>query len=269
MTAECIATITSAFHSLAAAHCALPSGSDSRPPLLALSGSFDDIRHPAPALLMADLPATSAANLVDLIKTLSTHTPPGLTLGGVLSGSMTWKLLATDAAQFEGSLLLKGGTLQADPESKTPIVVGDAVLRPANAPAPPPPTGSARARTARAPLPDISPTPDANTLLLLPSTLTLGAHEPAILDGRFSSSGYTLHLTGNATPERLAALAAALPQFAKGLPIPPVKPAGPNPPPPAPIHLDLVSTTPWGGDPAWSVAAPVPQPPAPRRRPRR
>ena len=61
VTTECTATVTSAFHSIASAHCAIPSGSSSAPPLLSFSGSLEDIRRPGPASISAELPPTPAS----------------------------------------------------------------------------------------------------------------------------------------------------------------------------------------------------------------
>jgi AsmA protein len=104
-----------------------------------------------------------------------------------------------------------------------------------------------RTRTA-APAPPIN-----GEFILAPTTLNLGAKDPAQIEGRFDHSGYQFHLTGSALPSRLLALGAALPQFGDGL-------ADALPPPskdaPAraelPIRLDLTSTRQWFGPQTWS-----------------
>ena len=261
---ECTANVTSAFHSIASAHCAIPSGSSSAPPLLSFSGSLDDIRRPGPTSISAELPPTPASNLVGLLQTLSTRTPERLTLGGILSGTVSYDVLATSATELRGNILLTGGTLAANPDVKFPIVLGDALLVTGTDASPATSTNS-RKHTAHQP-DQPTPTTEAGTFTLQPTTLTLGAREPAVLDGTITPDGYTLHLAGNATTERLAALAAAVPQFATGLPKPPAKSAAASATPPTPIHLDLTTTTLWGHQPIWQQAIPAPQPPNPRRK---
>ncbi|RXH54421.1 AsmA family protein [Granulicella sibirica] len=264
VTTECTATVTSAFHSITSAHCAIPANSSSAPPLLSFSGSLDDIRHPGPTSVSAELPPTPAANLVGLLQTLSTRTPERLTLGGVLSGTVSYNVLATSATELKSNILLKGGTLAATPDAKSSIAMGDAILTTETGSHPAALTPSRR-RSSNQPE-RATQSGEEGTFTLQPTTLALGAREPAILNGTITPEGYTLHLAGSATPERLAALSVAVPQLANGLPKPLAKTAAASATPTAPIHLDLTTTSLWGHQPIWEETAPAPQTPSTHRR---
>jgi hypothetical protein len=231
MTAECTATVGNAFHAITTAHCAIPNGSN--PPYLTASGSLADVRHPGAATLTFELPATPAADLTGILQTISQRIPQRLTLGGILSGKMSWQ---TDAPTLTGTLTLKAGTIQIDPNDKSPILLGDLTLRPADEPAP---------AKSHHPAPSGSP----STLLLQPSTIALGGREPAQIEGRLDLTGATLHLTGNVTPQRMTALTAALPQFGDGL-----NKVLPDAGETTPIHLDLTATRPWNAAQTWQAA---------------
>ncbi|HEX4576923.1 MAG TPA: hypothetical protein VH117_06205, partial [Edaphobacter sp.] len=120
-----------------------------------------------------------------------------------------------------------------------------------------------------APIPDphrhphLTPVSLPSGFQLAPTTLALGGKDPATLDGRFDTTGYTLHLTGMASAARLHALAVALPQFGDGLAevLPTNRAAGP-------FRVDLTATRPWGEAQTWTdnTARPVSPKPRPRRR---
>jgi AsmA protein len=88
----------------------------------------------------------------------------------------------------------------------------------------------------------------------------LGGKDPAILEGHFDTTGYTLHLTGMASIARLHALAAALPPFGDGLAevLPANRAAGP-------FRIDLTATRPWGAAQTWTDNAARPTLPHLRR----
>jgi len=75
----------------------------------------------------------------------------------------------------------------------------------------------------------------------------LGGKEPAMLDGHLDAAGYTLHLTGMASPARLQALGTALPTFGDGLVkvLPANHAAGL-------LRIDLTAARPWGGAQIWT-----------------
>jgi AsmA protein len=106
------------------------------------------------------------------------------------------------------------------------------------------------------------------SVLLMPVTLPLGGKDPATLEGRFDSSGYTLQLAGSVIAENLLALGAAIPALGDGLSErlddtvatlrtnassnPLSRPAAL---PTAPMPVDLTATRPWGGPQIWSDLA--------------
>ena len=243
---DCDATAASAFHALPEARCTIPLAPSGDAPPLVLTGSLPDIRQPGRATLRASLPPTPARVLTPILQTLSRRIPPRLALGGTLAGTLLYTSLDPVPPVLQGAITLSGATVVELPGQQPPIVVGDTTLQ---------------------------PTPP-ESLHLLPTTIALGARDPAILEATFNHTGYILHLTGSALPDRLAVLAHALPQFGDGL-----AEALPAPQPkalPAPIRLDLTATRPWNdvlsgsgtGPQVWQQA-PVRPAPAPRRTSRR
>jgi AsmA protein len=230
MTAECTATTGNSFHAIMTARCAIPNGPN--PPYLTATGSLADIRQAGPATLTVEVPPTQVSDLTGLLRTVSQRVPERLVLGGVLSGTMTWQNGKGPA--LTGSMALKAGTIQASPDDKSPILLGDAVLRPAGEPV---------ATKGRRDAPVGSPA----TLLLMPTTIALGGREPVTLDGRLDPHGISFHVAGVATPQRLAALTSALPPFGDGLQQ--VLPTTGET-----MRLDLTATRPWGGAQTWQAA---------------
>jgi AsmA protein len=80
--------------------------------------------------------------------------------------------------------------------------------------------------------------------------MALGGKEPATLEGRFDATGYTLHLTGMASPSRLLVLGTALPEFGDGLEK--VLPASHVS---AAVPVDLTAVHPWAGAQVWTAAS--------------
>jgi AsmA protein len=82
---------------------------------------------------------------------------------------------------------------------------------------------------------------------LAPTSLALGGKDPAILDGHFDPTGYTLHLEGMASLARLHALITALPPLGDGLDevLPTNRAAGP-------FRIDLTATRTWGAPQTWT-----------------
>jgi len=144
-------------------------------------------------------------------------------------------------------LLITGSKLVRDNTGPQSFVHGDVALR-SVAPAPVNP----RSRRRNAEFVPAPPADDAFTLG--PVLLALGGKEPATLEGRFDSNGYTLHLTGMVTTSRLLELGAALPAFGDGLAkaLPEVRAT-------TPFRVDLTAARPWRGTQVWMAAAqPVP-----------
>ena len=236
MTTECTATIASSFHAITTAQCAIPNGGSA--PYLTVSGSLPDVRQPGNATVSVELPATPARDLTGMLQTLSQRIPEQLTLGGSVSGKLMWQPGTKDTPAITGAFTWKAGTIQTSPDDKSPVLLGDLTVQPADEPAPVKGRHSAAAGS-------------PSTLLLLPTTITLGGREPAVVEGRFDPAGTSFHLTGNATVQRMAALSAALPQFGDGLND--VLPASAAPT--TPIHLDITSSRPWGAAQTWQAAA--------------
>jgi AsmA protein len=134
-------------------------------------------------------------------------------------------------------MLLTNASLIDPRSSATPLVTGDVTLQSITPPPPPDPRHKQRHPVA----------PPPNGFRLAPITLALGGKDPAILDGHFDNTGYTLHLTGMASIARLHALATALPQFGDGLAdvLPGNRAAGP-------FRIDLTATRTWGATQTWT-----------------
>ncbi len=254
----CAVTVTNAFHSLAAVECSLPPDAAKEDAGLRLSGSLGDIRQRGPAVLEANVTPTPIGNLAALLQTVSARIPERLTLGGMLSGSIRYGPTGENTG-FAGNLLVKGGTIKAGPDEKNPIVLGDLIFRQA---AEAPVTAAVgRRRAGSRPADDRAIHPvarpdEVGTVVLSPATIALGGREPAVIEGRFDLHGYTLHLSGAATMERLTALSAALPQFGDGL-----REALPQPAGAGPMRLDMTAMRGWGGPQTWrEVTVRVPAP---------
>jgi hypothetical protein len=106
---------------------------------------------------------------------------------------------------------------------------------------------------------------DRWSVLLMPVKLPLGGKDPATLEGRFDSSGYTLQLSGSVILENLLALGAAIPALGDGLKERlddtvatlhtnsfPNSSSRPAALPDAPVPVDLAATRAWGGHQVWS-----------------
>ncbi|HEX4650756.1 MAG TPA: AsmA family protein [Granulicella sp.] len=266
--AECQATATDLFHSFHAIRCSWPPAEASGDKLLALTGDLPDIHHPETASFEIGSPGLPASTLLNWLHVASARTPADETAGGVLTAKISRDPIpaaspanttkpssqpaTSPSTHWTGDLLLHGATLSAPGLGTQPIVLGDLEIS-SPAPTDPAPTKShGRAAHKLAPA-----APTANSsFALAPTTLTLGGKEPALLDGHFDATGYTLHLTGTAVPTRLLAFAATLPQFGDGLPA-----LFPNPGA-APVHIDLTASGAWGTPHVW-IRTPAIAPVAP------
>ncbi len=265
--AECQSTATNLFHAFHDIRCSWPPAAGSDQKVLALTGDIPDVHHPETASFELGTPGVSASTLLNWLHVASARTPADETAGGVLTAKLSRDPLPSTAVSpaasqpvnqpsWTGDLLLHGATLTAPNLGTEPVVLGDlAISSPAPAvPAPTKPHG----RASHQPAPTADPAPNS-TFLLAPTTLTLGGKEPALLEGRFDATGYTLHLTGTAVPTRLLAFATALPQFGDGLPA--LFPT----PTTTPVHIDLTATGTWGTPRIWTrTPSAPPAPPAHR-----
>jgi AsmA protein len=237
--ASCQARARNLFHAFTGIECHWPP-SGSGPAILIATGEVPDTADPGRSTATATLPALPAATLLDWLRLATPHPPTGLLPAGTLAGAVTWNPSAAQA--WSGELDFSGGQLQLDEQK--PIPLGDVLLHSAAA------SGAAQ----------------TSGFDLAPVALALGGKQPATLEGHFDAGGYTLHLTGQATPARLLALADAVPQFGDGLRAL-LEPSAPGPGPPGrnaegaaaniPVRIDLTATRPWGYPQLWRQTAPA------------
>ncbi len=244
---ECEANAAKLFHAFHAIRCSWPPanasasrlglvvGSVDTTRLLALTGEVGDVYDPATVSLQVGAPQLSAETLLEWLRVLSSRMPAEERATGVVTAKFVREAAPGDEvgagrklaanAGWTGDLLLHGGSLTGAVVGRAPIAVGDLALQ--------------------------KDLPADGALVLAPTTLALGGREPMTLDGRLDRSGYTLHLVGMATPERLNALARALPQFGDGMDevLPPTAKSD------VPVRLDVTIARPWGGAQRWSRAA--------------
>ncbi len=257
---QCLATATGAFHTFADIRCNWPPTGTSGPPILAITGSLPDVRQPNLAEFSATTPGLPAATLVDWLHAASSRTPRSLTATGTLTGTLSYKAASSQKQSLSenrpgsltGTLTMAHATLTAPHAGPSPLplidkpspLIDSNITLTSAAPAPPTP----HHRHAAPPAP-------AAGFQLLPVSLDLGGREPATVEGRFDSTGYTLHLTGTATTARVEALATALPSFGDGLAQTLSASRSTTP-----YHVDLTVTRPWGGAPTWTDNATTPRP---------
>ena len=232
---QCQATETSSFHSFPSIQCAWPAAAS---PNVLVTASIPDVRtlNSVTAKLSLDSIPLNAAP--DWLRMASRRIPADLAASGAISGDAeSLPGLADNLSHWDTrlktSLHLQSLTLASPQSALTPLTLGDTTLSftpPTAAPSP-------RAPAVPSPLPAAIP-----GLQLAPTTIDLGGKEPATLDGRIDSTGYTLHLTGMIVLSRLIALGTALPQFGDGLDtvLPTIHPT-------TPIRLDLTASHPWRG----------------------
>ncbi len=282
---QCLATSTAAFHGFDDIRCNWPPSGSSAAPRFAITGTLPDIRHPRSAIVSIVAPGLPAATLLNWLRIATPRVPSDITAAGSLTGNLSYHPASPETpspetaspdttsprrtspapaslAGWTGELVLHAAsliapdaqvssntstTLQAivssrpyealSPAANPSLVLGDVTLISVTQVAIP--TRRSRPR----------PTPPtfANGFVLTPTSLSLGGKEPATLDGRIDSAGYTLHLTGMASTARLLALAAALPPLGDGL-----AEALPNGPAASPYRIDLTATRAWHGPQLWT-----------------
>jgi len=255
---QCLANATSNFFAFENIRCDWPPTASSGAPKLAITGDLPYIRRPASATLNVVVPGLPAATLLEWLHVASPRVPDDIAATGSLAGTLSYHTDSPATAAtlgWTGDLLMTHPTLINPRAGSSSLVVGDVAL---TSPAPePPPTRNAKHQP-------VAPSPPTTSFLLEPTSLALGGKDPAILDGHFDSTGYTLHLTGMASAARMLALAAALPPFGDGLAavLPTNRAAGP-------FRVDLTATRPWGKPQTWTDATAHPTTPHPQRKPHR
>jgi hypothetical protein len=249
---QCLGTATGDFHSFQDIHCSWPPAGSSDPPTLAISGAIPDIRSPHSAAIEIGTPGLPAATLLDWLHVASSRVPADIAASGTLTGSLSYRPDLASPTPWQGEMLLTNASLINPRSSATPLVTGDVTLQSVSPQPPPDPRHKQRHPVA----------PPPNGFQLAPVTLALGGKDPAILDGHFDNTGYTLHLTGMASIARLHALATALPQFGDGLAevLPTNRAAGP-------FRIDLTATRTWRAAQTWTDNTAHPAPPHRDQRP--
>jgi hypothetical protein len=245
-----IGTATGDFHSFQEIHCSWPPAGSSDPPTLAVSGAIPDIRRPNSAAIEISTPGLPAATLLDWLHVASSRVPSTVAASGTLTGTLSYRPDAASPTPWQGEMLLTNAGLVNAGSSAASLVTGDVAVQSVTPPPPPDPRHKQRHPVAFPP----------SGFQLAPTTLALGGRDPAVLDGHFDTTGYTLHLTGMASIARLHALATALPQFGDGLDevLPTNRAAGP-------FRIDLTATRTWGSPQTWTDNTARPIPPHLRR----
>jgi hypothetical protein len=251
---QCHGVATNTFHTYTGATCHWPNDN----PAVFLDVAFPDVRDLTSATGRVNLNGLPAVSLLDWVHILSSRTPSDLVAIGTLTGSLQsqpgliyrWKQWPT---LTDTNLQATNLSLQSAEANLPATQFGDITLQ--TTPPTPAPTPAAKNRKSPA------ASQAAPGLYLLPTTIDLGAPDPATLQGHIDSTGYTLHLTGSVLPSRLVALGKAIPAFGDNLDE--ALPTGPDPT--NPIHIDLTATRPWGGIQQWQDTSSHPAIPTHRK----
>jgi AsmA protein len=236
---ECLGNATNLFHSFDKVRCSWPPSGSSDTQVLMLSGSLPDIHDLRSTTLDVSIPGIPADTLVDWLHVVNQRIPADVTMGGTLTGTISHHPSASPAAQsWQGAMFLTGAKLMSAATGASSLVAGNIAIRSVEQPA-----TKANSHVKHAAPPTI-----ASSFVLAATALALGGKEPATLDGHFDATGYTLHLTGMATPSRLLALANALPELGDGLAKTlPANYAA------TPASIDLTAVRPWKGEQTWTA----------------
>ncbi|WP_035354591.1 AsmA family protein [Edaphobacter aggregans] len=267
--AECFATATGLFHAFEDLRCSWPPAATANTPAIALTGSIPNVHQPRTATLQAGTSGIPASTLLSWLRVATPQVPANLSASGTLSGSLSYNAEGQAGGnadgqappQWQGEFTLHDAGLtlpQTDAGFQTPfqtkaqpstdsLVTGDLLLRSPIRTADPRPRHRAHQHTPAS----------APGFQLAPASLDLGGREPATLEGHFDAEGYTLHITGTATSDRLQTLAQAVPALSEALTeaLAPTHPTGP-------FHIDVTATRPWGTPPTPRAASTT-QPPPP------
>ncbi|MBN9617008.1 MAG: hypothetical protein BGO25_04365 [Acidobacteriales bacterium 59-55] len=266
--AECLGTAANLFHSFNNVRCSWPPTGSSGTQVVMVSGSLPDIRQLDSATVNVSIPGLPADRLLTWLHVLDQRFPDDVSMAGTVTGNLSYHPGYSPGhhsnppapAFWDGAVFVTGAKLASAEAGPPSLLAGDIAIRSEVQPAAAP-----HVRGRRSP----PPPPPTSVFVLEPTALALGGKEPATLEGRFDATGYTLHLSGMATPARLHALAAALPQFGEGLaealPKDPASGPVPNPasnpasgPVPNPVRTDLRAVRQWGAAQVWTQAPPHP-----------
>lgn len=263
--AECLGTAANLFHSFNNVRCSWPPAGSSGTQVVLVSGSLPDIRQLGSATMNVSIPGLPADRLLTWLHVLDQRLPDDVAMAGTVTGHLSYHpgyppghhSNPPAPAFWDGAVFVTGAKLTSAQAGPPSLLAGDIAIRSEAQPvAVPHPRGHRSVPP---------PPPPATVFLLEPTALALGGKEPATLEGRFDAAGYTLHLSGMATPARLHALTAALPAFGEGMAAALSKdPAsatasGPAPSPAStPVHADLRAVRPWGAAQIWTEGQPHP-----------
>ena len=284
--ATCSAIAGDTFHSFASIECHWPPADTSDRSTLIVTADLPDVSRPDSGSANITFPALPASTFFDWLSIATPHPPTGFAGAGTLAGKLAWHPIPGASASvasnspnldWSGELEFSGESLKLPALGPDRVPLGDVLVRSTVQPEEPSPRSHRAGALASA-----QPAGNAG-FDLLPVSLALGGKQPVTLDGHFDANGYTLHLTGNAIPDRVLALGDAVPQLGDGLrqvfgastapaqSVPPATPTvssrgrGPTsfdsetPNLPAadttPIHIDLTATRAWGGPQVWRETA--------------
>jgi AsmA protein len=236
---ECLGTATNLFHSFDNIRCSWPPSGSSGAQVLVASGSLPDIRKLDSATFNVSIPGIPADVLVNWLHVINERVPADVSMAGTLTGSLAYHPGPSPLPSLDGAIFVTGAKLMSPGAGSPSLLAGDVAFHSVTQPG-----IKARPRTKHA-----LPRSISSTFVLAPTEVALGGKEPAMLEGRFDATGYTLHLTGMALPSRLLALGTALPEFGDGLAnvLPPNHATGP-------LRIDLTAVRPWAGAQVWTAA---------------
>ncbi len=256
---ECLGTATNLFHSFDQVRCSWPPSGSSGTQVLMVSGSLPDIRRPQLAVFDVSIPGIPADTLLDWLHVVNERVPADVSMAGTLTGNVSYRPAPlsgpSSLASWNGAMFITGAKLRSVGSGPTSLVAGDVAV---HSVAPSAIKTHSRRHSA--------PPASGSVFVLAPTALALGGKEPATLEGRFDATGYTLHLTGMASPSRLQALGAALPEFGDGLEK--VLPANHATHAAVAAPVDWTAVHPWAGAQVWTAASARPAAHHPHR-PRR
>ena len=231
---ECLGSATNLFHSFDKVHCSWPPSGSSATQVLMLSGSVPDIHDLHSATVDVSIPGIPADTLLDWLHVVNERVPADVTMGGTLTGSVSHH----PSVSWQGAMFVTGAKLMSANTGTSSLVSGNIAIRSVTQPG-----TKTHSRTKQS-----VPPATGSSFVLAPTALALGGKEPATLEGRFDATGYTLHLSGMASPSRLLALGTALPELGDGL----VK-ALPANHVATPSLVDLTAIRPWKGEQVWTA----------------
>lgn len=236
---ECLGTAANLFHSFDKIRCSWPPSGSSATQVLMLSGSLPDVHDLNSLTVDVSIPGIPADTLLDWLHVVNERIPDDVVMGGTLTGSVSHHPNASPAApSWQGAMFLTGAKLRSANTGTSSLVSGNIAIRSVQQP-----VVKMHSRARHAAL-----STNGSGFVLAPASLALGGKEPATLEGHFDATGYTLHLTGMASPSRLLALGAALPELGDGLAK--VLPTSHGA---TPTLVDLTAVRPWKGQQIWTA----------------